>query len=69
MVFSPFMLHHLEGTDREKTLRELRRILKPYGTFCLLDFEVSHDVPGSGLFSCCIQVSDCGTTPKTESSF
>jgi ubiquinone/menaquinone biosynthesis C-methylase UbiE len=45
VVFSSFMFHHLEGNNREKTLREVCRVLKPRGAFYLLDFEVSH--PGS----------------------
>ena len=40
-VFSSFMFHHLEGGNREQTLREVRRVLKPGGNFFLLDFEVS----------------------------
>ena len=40
-VFSSFMFHHLEGDNREKTLREVHRVLKPGGSFYLLDFEVS----------------------------
>lgn len=39
VVFSSFMFHHLESSNREKTLREVRRVLKPGGMFCLLDFE------------------------------
>lgn len=49
VVFSSFMFHHLEGSNREKTLREVRRVLKPGGSFCLLDFEVSPS--GHGLFN------------------
>jgi|SRR4029453_4577836 ubiquinone/menaquinone biosynthesis C-methylase UbiE len=37
-VFSSFMFHHLEGQNREKTLREVLRVLKPGGAFHLLDF-------------------------------
>lgn len=50
VVFSSFMFHHLEGKDREKTLREVRRVLKPVGAFYLLDFEVSKTGSGHGLF-------------------
>lgn len=50
VVFSSFMFHHLEAKDREKTLREVRRVLKPYGTFYLLDFEVSQAGSGHGFF-------------------
>jgi ubiquinone/menaquinone biosynthesis C-methylase UbiE len=41
VVFSSFMFHHLESRNREKTLREVRRVLKPGGMFCLLDFETT----------------------------
>ena len=33
VVFSSFMFHHLEGNNREKTLREVSRVLKPRGVF------------------------------------
>ncbi len=38
-VFSSFMFHHLEAENREKTLREVRRVLAPGGSFHLLDYE------------------------------
>jgi ubiquinone/menaquinone biosynthesis C-methylase UbiE len=37
-VFSSFMLHHLERDDKERTLREVRRVLKGGGSLHLLDF-------------------------------
>ena len=37
-VFSSFMLHHLEPQEKEATLHEVRRVLKPGGLFHLLDF-------------------------------
>jgi ubiquinone/menaquinone biosynthesis C-methylase UbiE len=37
-VFSSFMLHHLHGNEKEGTLREVRRVLKPGGSFHMLDF-------------------------------
>ena len=48
LIFSSFMFHHLEGSNREKTLREVRRVLKPGGRFYLLDFEASSS--GHGFF-------------------
>jgi ubiquinone/menaquinone biosynthesis C-methylase UbiE len=51
-IFSSFMFHHLEGDVREKTLREVRRVLKPGAAFYLLDFEVSQSsASGHGPFS------------------
>ena len=37
-VFSSFMFHHLEEENRENTLQEVARVLKPSGSFHLLDF-------------------------------
>jgi len=37
-VFSSFMLHHLQAEEKEETLREVRRVLKPGGSLHLLDF-------------------------------
>ncbi|HJP90781.1 MAG TPA: class I SAM-dependent methyltransferase [Pyrinomonadaceae bacterium] len=42
-VLSSFMFHHLEEEDREKTLREVLRVLRRGGSFHLLDFAVSDD--------------------------
>ena len=42
-VLSSFMLHHLEEPEREKTLREVLRVLKPGGSFHLLDFAGGED--------------------------
>ena len=38
-VFSSFMFHHLQADQRETTLSEVRRVLKPGGSFHLVDFE------------------------------
>lgn len=38
-VFSSFMFHHLRADEREKTLREIRRVLAPGGFLHMLDFE------------------------------
>jgi ubiquinone/menaquinone biosynthesis C-methylase UbiE len=37
-VFSSFMFHHLERDEKAKTLNEARRVLKPGGSFHVLDF-------------------------------
>lgn len=37
-VFSSFMFHHLEDRERDGTLTEVLRVLKPGGSFHLLDF-------------------------------
>ena len=45
-VVSSFMFHHLVGQDREKTLKEVLRVLKPGGSFHLLDFVSDHGSHG-----------------------
>jgi ubiquinone/menaquinone biosynthesis C-methylase UbiE len=42
-VFSSFMFHHLGAEQREKTLREVRRVLAPEGSFHMLDFRTPED--------------------------
>jgi ubiquinone/menaquinone biosynthesis C-methylase UbiE len=38
-VLSSFMFHHLNDQEKEKTLEEAQRVLKPGGSFYLVDFE------------------------------
>jgi ubiquinone/menaquinone biosynthesis C-methylase UbiE len=42
-VFSSFMFHHVSADQREKTLREVRRVLAPGGALHLVDFEAGGD--------------------------
>ena len=56
-VFSSFMFHHLEEQDREKALQEVRRVLKPGGSFHLLDFAVAGEII-HGHLSCLIHSSE-----------
>ena len=42
-VFSSFMFHHLPADEKGKTLRAVRRVLKPDGELHLLDFEGPED--------------------------
>jgi ubiquinone/menaquinone biosynthesis C-methylase UbiE len=37
-VFSSFVFHHLPSEEKEPTLREVRRVLKPGGSLHMLDF-------------------------------
>ena len=50
-VLSSFMLHHLEGDEKARTLGEVRRVLKPNGRFHLVDFAASPGAGPSGLHS------------------
>jgi ubiquinone/menaquinone biosynthesis C-methylase UbiE len=45
-VFSSFMFHHLDDEHREKTLREVLRVLKPAGAFHLLDVVADREADG-----------------------
>ena len=45
-VVSSFMFHHLEEDDKKKTLAEVQRVLKPGGSFHLLDFTSDHGSHG-----------------------
>jgi ubiquinone/menaquinone biosynthesis C-methylase UbiE len=45
-VFSSYMFHHLEEHEKEKTLKEVRRVLKEGGSFHLLDFTGDHESHG-----------------------
>ena len=49
-VFSSFMFHHLDGEQKERMLREIRRVLKPGGQLHLLDF-VASEGHGGGFLS------------------
>ena len=44
-VFSSFMLHHLGRDEKEGTLAEVRRVLRPGGRFHLVDFASPHAAP------------------------
>jgi ubiquinone/menaquinone biosynthesis C-methylase UbiE len=52
-VFSSMMFHHLKLEEKEKALREVRRVLKPGALFALLDFKKPKSTVGrllAGLF-------------------
>ncbi len=46
-VFSSFMFHHLHSNEKEETVREIRRVLKPGGSLHLLDFRGPASATGS----------------------
>lgn len=48
-VFSSFMFHHLKPAEREPTLREVRRALKPGGSLHLVDFAGHEHESGGAL--------------------
>ena len=40
-VLSSLMFHHIDANDREATLRDVRRVLKPGGSFHMMDLSTS----------------------------
>jgi ubiquinone/menaquinone biosynthesis C-methylase UbiE len=46
-VFSTFMFHHLGADQKEATLREVRRVLSPGGSFHMLDFSLPEHHTGA----------------------
>lgn len=48
LVFSSFMFHHLEAGEKEGTLSEVHRVLKPGGSLFLLDFGHSESQQNRG---------------------
>jgi ubiquinone/menaquinone biosynthesis C-methylase UbiE len=49
-VLSSFMFHHLPTEVKNKALSEVRRVLKPGGSFCMLDFG-GHGSHGHGILT------------------
>jgi len=45
-IFSSMMFHHLELHHKEKTLSEVRRVLKPSGLFAMVDFAEPESIVG-----------------------
>jgi ubiquinone/menaquinone biosynthesis C-methylase UbiE len=48
-VFSSFMFHHMPADQKEKTLREVRRVLAPGGSLHMLDFDWPDQPPARSL--------------------
>ena len=47
-VFSSLMFHHLQAEEKENTLREVHRVLKPGGEFHMMDLEGPEDTSSGG---------------------
>jgi SAM-dependent methyltransferase len=54
------IVHHLPHSEKENTLREVHRVLRPGGSFHMMDFAGSHDHHGilNHLFHASERLSD-----------
>ena len=56
-IFSSFMYHHLRPEDKQKTLREAHRVLRPGGSFHMMDFAGPES--GQGFLAHFVHASHC----------
>src|SRR5207244_1354877 len=66
-VLSSFMFHHLPPDQKGKTLRAIRRVVKPGGESYMLDFEGRGMARMSSSHACFTRATAGGTLPSAES--
>jgi ubiquinone/menaquinone biosynthesis C-methylase UbiE len=69
-VLSSFMFHHLDRPEKERTAREIRRVLKLDGSFHLLDFgpHAHHRLAGNDHGTIAGALNDAGLTGVTKTT-
>ena len=69
LVFASISIHHLQDSDKERLLHEVRRILKPHGTFMVIDIFLQEDEDRTSFMQDFVTyIRDCWVKLNTEQS-